>query len=51
MRRLLHKREQLLLRNEFGLEIPMICTGEVFGQGNVCFSHPDPQHRQEAIAR
>lgn len=39
------------LRNEYGLEIPMICTGEVFGQGNVCFSHPDPQNRQEAIAR
>ena len=35
----------------YGLEIPMVCTGEVFGQGHVCFSHPDPAIRGEAIAR
>ncbi len=39
------------LQERYGLEIPMICTGEVFGQGNVCFSHPDPTMREEAIAR
>ncbi len=39
------------LTQKYGLEIPMVCTGEVFGQGNVCFSHPDTHIRQEAIDR
>lgn len=39
------------LSEQYGLEIPMVCTGEVFGQGGVCFSHPDPENRQEAIDR
>lgn len=39
------------LSRQYGLAIPMVCTGEVFGQGNVCFSHPDPKNRQEAIDR
>ena len=39
------------LSRRYGLEIPMVCTGEVFGQGNVCFSHPDEAVRREAIDR
>ena len=39
------------LRARCCLEIPMVCTGEIFGQGNVCFSHPDQRLREEAISR
>ena len=39
------------LCEKYHLEIPMVCTGEVFGQGNVCFSHPNPAVREDAIAR
>lgn len=39
------------LCEKYDMEIPMVCTGEVFGQGGVCFSHPDPAVREEAIVR
>lgn len=39
------------LSEKYGLEIPMVCTGEVFGQDGLCFSHPDDAKREEAIAR
>ena len=39
------------LSKQYDLEIPMVCTGEVFGQSGLCFSHPDPAVRGEAIAR
>lgn len=39
------------LCKEFSLEIPMVCTGEVFGQDGFCFSDPNPERRAEAIKR
>ena len=36
---------------KYGLEIPMVCTGEVYGQDGYCFSDPDPDRRAEAIKR
>ena len=39
------------LSEKYGLEIPMVCTGEVFGQDGLCFSDPDNARREEAIAR
>ncbi len=41
----------LRLAKEYGLDIPMVCTGEVFGQGKVFFSSPDDSVRNEAIRR
>lgn len=39
------------LSEKYQLEIPMVCTGEVFGQDGVCFSHPNNTIREDAIAR
>ncbi len=39
------------LAREHKLAIPMVCTGEVFGQDKVSFSDPDDAVRAEAIRR
>ena len=39
------------LCEKYGLEIPMVCTGEIFGQDGYCCSDPDPEKRAEAIRR
>lgn len=39
------------LSAKYGLEVPMVCTGEVFGQDGLSFSDPDDARRNEAIAR
>lgn len=39
------------LAAEYGLDVPMVCTGEVFGQDKVSFSDPDDAVRNEAISR
>ncbi len=39
------------LLKETGLEIPMISSGQVFAEGGLCFTHPDPDFRARAIAR
>lgn len=39
------------LAEEFGLSIPMVCTGEVFGQDRLHFSSEDQDVRREAIKR
>ena len=39
------------LAAKYSLEIPMVCTGECFGQEGLCFSDPDDAKRNEAIRR
>jgi sugar phosphate isomerase/epimerase len=39
------------LSARYGLAIPMVCTGEVFGQDGLSFSDPDPERRAEALRR
>ncbi len=39
------------LLKETGLEIPMISSGQVFAEGGLCFTHPDPPLRSRAVAR
>lgn len=39
------------LRERYCLAIPMVCTGEVFGQDGLSFSDPDAQRRTEAVRR
>lgn len=39
------------LSDKYGLTVPMVCTGEVFGQDGLSFSDPDDNRRAEAIAR
>jgi sugar phosphate isomerase/epimerase len=39
------------LSREYGLEIPVLCTGEVYGQGGLSFMDPDHSIRTEAILR
>jgi len=39
------------LLGKYGLDAPMICTGEVFGQDGLTFSDPDAGRRSEAIDR
>src|SRR5690625_2417603 len=34
-----------------GLDIPALCTGEVYGQDGLSFADPDPKKRQQAIDR
>ena len=36
------------LRQEFNLDIPMISSGQVYAQGNLCFSSPDKEIRDKA---
>lgn len=39
------------LLKETGLEIPMISSGQVYAEGGLCFTHPDPHLRGRAIGR
>ena len=39
------------LGERYALEIPMVCTGEIFGQDQLSFSDPDDGRRREAIRR
>lgn len=39
------------LSQKYGLEIPMVCTGEIFGQDGLYFSSLDDDVRSEAIRR
>ena len=41
----------LHLAQKYRLEIPMVCTGEIFGQDGLCFSDPDDPRREEALRR
>ena len=36
---------------EYDIEIPVLCTGEVYGQGGLSFMDPDQSIRAEAILR
>lgn len=36
---------------KYGLDIPLICTGEIFGQLGLSFTHPEAAVRREAIRR
>lgn len=39
------------LSREYDIEIPALCTGEVYGQGRLSFMDPDQSIRTEAILR
>ena len=39
------------LAETYGLAIPLVCTGEIFGQLGLSFADPVPERRAEAIAR
>jgi sugar phosphate isomerase/epimerase len=39
------------LSGEYDIEIPVLCTGEVYGQGGLSFMDPDQSIRAEAILR
>lgn len=39
------------LCDKYRLTIPMVCTGEVFGQDGLSFTDPDAERRAEAIRR
>jgi len=39
------------LSRQYGIEIPVLCTGEVYGQGGLSFMDPDQSIRTEAILR
>jgi sugar phosphate isomerase/epimerase len=39
------------LSREYDIEIPVLCTGEVYGQGRLSFMDPDQSIRTEAILR
>ena len=39
------------LQERYCLDIPMVCTGEVFGTDGLCFSETDSEKRNEAIRR
>lgn len=45
------RRQIETLCREYRLEVPMVCTGEVFGQDRLSFSDPDDAIRSEAISR
>jgi sugar phosphate isomerase/epimerase len=44
-------REVERLSRQYGLEIPVLCTGEVYGQDRLSFMDPDESVRREAIRR
>ena len=45
-------REQIKkLAEKYHLDIPMICTGEIFGQDGLFFSSPSAEIREEAVRR
>ena len=37
--------------NDSGLDIPAICTGEIYGQSQLSFADPDPERRRQARDR
>jgi sugar phosphate isomerase/epimerase len=39
------------LLDEYGLEIPMISSGQVFAEGGLCFTSPDREVRTRAVSR
>ena len=39
------------LCKKYGLEIPMISSGQIYAQGNLCFSSPEKHIREEAKTR
>jgi sugar phosphate isomerase/epimerase len=39
------------LMEKYALEVPMVCTGEVFGQDGLCFSDTDAARRGAALKR
>ena len=39
------------LSREYNIEIPVLCTGEVYGQGGLSFMDPDQSIRTEAVSR
>ena len=39
------------LSSQYGIEIPVLCTGEVYGQGGLSFMDPDQSIRRDAIIR
>ncbi|MGD8523515.1 MAG: hypothetical protein PVF56_20370 [Desulfobacterales bacterium] len=39
------------LSREYDIEIPVLCTGEVYGQGGLSFMNPDQSTRTQAILR
>jgi len=39
------------LSREYNIEIPVLCTGEVYGQGGLSFMDPDQSIRIQAISR
>ena len=39
------------LSREFGIEIPVICTGEIYGRDRLSFMDPDEDIRNEALNR
>lgn len=39
------------LSRKYGLPVPMVCTGEIFGQAQLMFSSLDDQVRNEAVRR
>jgi len=39
------------LAEQYKLDVPMICTGEIFGQDKLTFSSPDDKIRSEALGR
>lgn len=41
----------IALREKYGLAIPMVCTGEYYGQDRLSFADPDDTIRGEAISR
>lgn len=41
----------IALSKQYHLDVPMVCTGEIFGQDKLSFSDPDDEVRNEALAR
>lgn len=47
----LDAREIAGLLRKYGLAMPAVCTGEVYGEAGLSFSDPDPEVRRTAVAR
>lgn len=39
------------LARKYGLDVPMLCSGEMFGEDGLSFADPDPAVRREAVER
>jgi sugar phosphate isomerase/epimerase len=39
------------LLEKYDYEVPMVCTGEIYGQDKLSFADPDDRRREETIAR